>query len=226
MAFPDDLVATRRALHAVAEHVLAPALHRATGHIGLRRSDGGFATPPYPDGGLESAVGVSGRELVIRRAEIERCSPLTTLRAAADLVGIEPGAPADVYSPVTPLRPDQPLLIGADAASVVAELFEISDEALARFAAAHPGEEKPVAQLWPEHFDLALTADEVNFGGSPGDAEHDAPYFYVGPWTTRVGSFWNEPFGASLTFRDGMDVDEVVDFFELGRERVGLDPTA
>ena len=28
-------------------------------------------------------------------------------------------------------------------------------------------------QLWPEHFDLATSIGEVNYGGSPGDAGHD-----------------------------------------------------
>jgi hypothetical protein len=53
------------------------------------------------------------------------------------------------------------------------------------------------AVLWPEHFDVAVTVDEVNYGISPGDAEHPLPYAYVGPWTPRAGAFWNEPFGAS-----------------------------
>ena len=39
--------------------------------------------------------------------------------------------------------------------------------------------------LWPEHFDVGLAVDEVNYGGSPGDVTHANPYAYVGPWTTR-----------------------------------------
>ena len=42
---------------------------------------------------------------------------------------------------------------------------------------------RAAVQLWPEHFDLATTIDEVNYGGSPGDDGHPLPYLYVGPWT-------------------------------------------
>ena len=57
------------------------------------------------------------------------------------------------------------------------------------------GGEEPV--LWPEHFDYAITAGDeaagtrANYGGSPGDADHDEPYLYVGPWEPRTGPLWN-----------------------------------
>ena len=41
-----------------------------------------------------------------------------------------------------------------------------------------------------------IGVDEVNYGMSPGDGFHAAPYAYVGPWTPREGAFWNVPFGA------------------------------
>ena len=40
--------------------------------------------------------------------------------------------------------------------------------------------------LWPEHFDLAIDVDEVNYGVSPGDGYHGAPYAYVGPWLSLI----------------------------------------
>ena len=36
--------------------------------------------------------------------------------------------------------------------------------------------------LWPEHFDVGIDANEVNYGVSPGDASCPEPYAYVGPW--------------------------------------------
>ena len=36
--------------------------------------------------------------------------------------------------------------------------------------------------LWPEHFDVAVTDNEVNYGVSAGDDGHPLPYAYVGPW--------------------------------------------
>ena len=47
----DALVATRRSLHQVAEHVLSAARKRATGHeIALVPGEGGVRTPSLPDG--------------------------------------------------------------------------------------------------------------------------------------------------------------------------------
>ena len=47
----DVFTATRRGWHAVAEHVVAPARHRANTKIGLRFTRGGFGTPFFADGG-------------------------------------------------------------------------------------------------------------------------------------------------------------------------------
>ena len=65
------------------------------------------------------------------------------------------------------------------------------------------------AQLWPEHFDLAVIVDlpggaRVNVGFSPGDGFHDAPYAYVGPHDTGglSGDYWNAPFGAYLGYAE------------------------
>ena len=44
------LAATRAGWHRVAEHMLAAALYRATGHTGLVRSPGGFRAPSLGDG--------------------------------------------------------------------------------------------------------------------------------------------------------------------------------
>ena len=65
------------------------------------------------------------------------------------------------------------------------------------------------AQLWPEHFDLAVTADvadgrQVNVGFSPGDTFSAEPYLYVGPHDTSSldDPFWNAPFGAYVTYEE------------------------
>jgi hypothetical protein len=61
------------------------------------------------------------------------------------------------------------------------------------------------AQLWPEHFDLAVIVHVVgagvNVGFSPGDGWLAEPYVYVGPHDTTdlTDSFWNAPFGSVLT---------------------------
>jgi hypothetical protein len=62
----------------------------------------------------------------------------------------------------------------------------------------------------------AATISEVNYGGSPGGAEHDRTYPYVGPFEPPPrGGFWNERFGAS---RDWREIDRVHDVQRFVRE--------
>ncbi len=84
--------------------------------------------------------------------------------------------------------------------------------------------------LWPEHFDVAATEDEVNYGVSAGDGLHDTPYAYVGPWTVPTGPFWNAPFGALYPLDRADDVDgltsRIADFFQRGRSQLQTDRSA
>lgn len=215
---PASYPATREALHTVAEHVLAAALHRATGRIGLRVTPGGFGTPPFVVEGIEQQLRISGTDLVVVTGDTERRSPLRTVGQAAAFVGIDPGAPASVYPPATPLEPDAPLDLDPDAVTVVHEWFRSIGTSLEALRAEHQDLEPSIAQLWPEHFDLAISMAEVNYGGSPGDASHVGPYAYVGPWKPEQysGDFWNEPFGASRSHVDVPSAEELVAFFETG----------
>jgi hypothetical protein len=222
----DELRPTRLAWQAVAEHVLAAALYRATGRIGLRQGPGGITTPPFPTAGDASAraertIAIVGTELVVEDRDGERRAPLTTLRAAGELAGVTPGAPAEVYQPATPLDLDAPLTIDAAAAIQLASWYALVDGALEQLRSEVPST-PPVAQLWPEHFDLATPIDEVNFGGSPGDAAHPVPYLYVGPFALPPpeGGFWNESFGASRAGSEVRSVDDAVAFFREGRDRL------
>jgi hypothetical protein len=74
-----------------------------------------------------------------------------------------------------------------------------------------------LVQLWPEHFDIAIElGDEAggkraNFGASPGDDQHDEPYFYVGPWTAEIsGELWNAKGfkGAELGYSELLEADD------------------
>ena len=96
--------------------------------------------------------------------------------------------------------------------------FALGNEALQQLVAMEADAEPSEIQLWPEHFDIATTIARVNYGASPGDAEHPEPYLYVGPWEPRKGPFWNEPFGASLPCMEVPDVAAAVDFFLAGRD--------
>lgn len=194
------LVATRRSLHAVGELVIAGPQYQSDATIRLKVLDGGF-------GGAVSGVRVQGADLVWDGGR----TPLTgTCRELASAAGVVAGKP-DVYADGSGVGVDDPLTVDPEAAEVLLGWFARADAALRTFA---PGEQ-PV--LWPEHFDVAVTVDEVNYGGSPGDDGHPAPYAYVGPHTLREGPFWNAPFGALRPADELPDADAVVAFFAEGR---------
>lgn len=197
----EQLVATRRSLHGVAELVIAGPQHRAAGTIRLKVTPGGF-------GGVRSAVRIEGSDLVWGGGR----APLKgTCRELADAAGVDVGAPVGVYGETSGVDPDEPLAIDAVAVALLADWFARGDAALRALAPA----EEPV--LWPEHFDVGIAVDEVNYGVSPGDAAHQRPYAYVGPWTPREGDFWNASFGALRPADDLPDADAVLAFFAEGR---------
>lgn len=203
-----DRATTRRSLHGLAELVLAGPQFRQSGTIELRSVPGGFATVHDP------AVMVIGHELVAGDLRV----PLDG-RSFDDLAA----AIGLVTSPLSDVYTDGPGLLGPDVARVdpavakeIAHAFDLGDEALRQLAPDH----RPI--LWPEHFDLAIEVEEVNFGVSPGDDFLDEPYAYVGPWQVerRVGEFWNAPFGAAQTLTQLGDALAVLAFFREGRSLV------
>jgi hypothetical protein len=104
----------------------------------------------------------------------------------------------------------------ADAARL-AEFFAFAQDVLEtlRAEAAEPSE----IHLWPEHFDVAFDAGEVNYGASPGDEHHDEPYLYVGPWSApEPGPLWNAASfpGAELTWP--VDAATALAFFRERRD--------
>lgn len=203
------LVGTRRALHGVAEYVLAGPQYAASQSIRLRVTPGGFGTCLAPD------LRVAGVELVTAHTRL----PLTTTCAElAVAAGVEPRDLRDVYAVGPELSTDDPVLVDSEASSVILGALARGDAAMHVFAPA----EVPV--LWPEHFDLGVTVDEVNYGVSPGDSYSVVPYAYVGPWTQRTGEFWNVPFGAARPMLDLPDVDALVRFFREGAQRAAQDP--
>jgi hypothetical protein len=212
------LVATRESWHRVAEHVLAAGQFAAEGEIRLRAWPGGFAT----------TVGIGGRQLavvtdriVVADGDAMRSQPLTTLGAAARFVEVPLGLRGS-YAPATAVDPDAPLDVDAGAAVRLAGWFALGDAALRRIG----GPAEPV--LWPEHFDLGVTVDAVNYGASPGDAARPGPYLYVGPHEgpTSTHAYWNEPFGAALDAGRITTEQDAVAFFSEGRARVLEDRSA
>jgi hypothetical protein len=213
---PDRLAMTREGLHRVAEHVLAAARYAQTGHIGLMPSPGGFRTP---DG---TFLAVEGTDLLVGGAEGTRRITLTTIRAAAEFADVTPGAPAQVYKPATPLNPDEPLMIDPEAARLLAGWYQLGARAMTILTAEIPGDQPGPVVLWPEHFDVGMTAAAINYGASPGDDQVPDPYLYVGPYDGPPPgdpAFWNAPFGAVRTFRQIGTVAEAAAFFRDARAR-------
>ncbi len=214
---PSVLVESRRNWHRVAEHVLAAGQFAAAGTIRLRPHPGGFATVVGVDG---RTLAVDGNRLVVLDGAERRETVLTTVGDAAAFAGVEPGLRGS-YSPVTSGDPDTPLVIDLAAARLMADWYALSDDALRRFTAGLGETPEPV--LWPEHLDVAVTVDDVNYGGCLGDDALPEPYLYVGPHEgppsgpADDAAFWNMPFGAAVTIDRIRTPDEAVDFFSQGR---------
>src|SRR4051794_37374177 len=116
----DAYVATRTAWHTLAERVLAPARHAATGRIGLRATGGGITTAPFGD---DRSLALIGTELVIRDGAATPRSTIPPLRAAAEAAGTEPDATTGVFPATTPADPDTPFDIDPAMAAALADWF-------------------------------------------------------------------------------------------------------
>jgi hypothetical protein len=188
-------------LHGLAELVLAGPQYRRSGTIRLRVTPTGFATVAAPDVRVEAdALVVEGRRIPYEGR--------TFAQLAAD-AGLDAGVPEGVYKDTSGARLDDPVV--TDGAVTVLSALTLGDAALRLFAP----DATPV--LWPEHFDVGISLDEVNYGVSTGDSAIPEPYAYVGPWTPRQGGFWNVSFGAARPLRELGDATAVAEFFAEGR---------
>jgi hypothetical protein len=200
---------TRRTLHGVAELVLAGPQFVQSQTVRLRVTPGGFGTVTTPH------LRVEELDLVSPTARVPLSGTFATLARA---VGVEARAPGEAYAGGPAIEPDDPVVLDAEAVEVIVRALAHGDAALRAFAP----EQEPV--LWPEHFDLAISVAEVNFGVSPGDAHIPEPYAYVGPWTPREGTFWNTPFGAArILSSEASDVESLIEFFQVGALRAADD---
>jgi hypothetical protein len=185
----------------VAEPLLAGPQPRTQGTIRLRITPGGF-------GQVAGPWRVEGTDLVGPDLRVPLTGTVADVSRAADF---EAGAPT-IYSDHAELAEDAPLAVDPDAAAELAGWFARGDAGLRAFAP----DEEPV--LWPEHFDLGIALDEVNYGISPGDGGHARPYAYVGPWTKREGPFWNADFGSVCDADQLPDAEAVAAYFGAGRQ--------
>lgn len=208
---PHTLSSTRRALHGVAELVLAAPQHAQSRTVRLRVTPGGFGTIATP------VLRVEGLALVGPEVEV----PLSgTFAEVARAAGVEARTLREVYAGGPEVEPDDEVVLDPGAVALLLEAFAVGDAALRAFAP----DQEPV--LWPEHFDVAITSAEVNYGVSPGDTDLPSPYAYVGPWAPRRGDFWNVPFGCARPMSELPDAAALLAFFEEGARRAASDPLA
>jgi hypothetical protein len=200
---PVDLIATRRSLHAVAGLVLAGPQYRAHHDIRLRVRGSGFGTVVGPDVRVVEASVVRDDVIV----PIDAATPATIAKE----LGLTASGLRDVYADGPGIGPDDVLAAAPEQAAHLAACLAAGDDALARLAP------DAARVLWPEHFDVAIRVDEINYGVSPGDGFSAVPYAYVGPSTVTGDPFWNAPFGASLPLGAIPSADAIVAFFKAGR---------
>jgi hypothetical protein len=199
---PATLVATRVALHRLAERVISPARSKANTKIGLRYTRGGFGTPFF---GADVQVRVCGPELVVLEGGVERRARISTLADAASLIG-RGLLPDDL-----PLDSER-LPVDDDAAAFLGDWYGFAASVLEELRAeAGPAAEPSRVQLWPEHFDLAVelgsesAGARAGYGLSPGDDAHPEPYMYVAPWVAPpAGELWQATgfSGAELSYAE------------------------
>lgn len=225
---PEGYQSARDGYHRLAYAIVAEARRQATTKFGLRYTRGGFGTPFFGD---DEQVRVEYGTLVRQRAGQIRSAPITTLRAAAELVGTEPATVAAETD--SPELGDLDADLGAtlETGRFLADWFGFAWATLEELRVTPDAVDVERTQLWPGHFDAAIAMGDAGagaratFGASPGDAGHPAPYLYIGPWGPLDDDpFWNASgfAGAELGYRElladnGTDVvGRAVQFFRTG----------
>jgi hypothetical protein len=217
---------TRSDLHRVCAHVLARRRFDVSGHFGLRASPAGVATPAF--GPEPEVLRIAGTRLVREVGVQARIREVNgaTLRELAVFAAVDlesPFSAGDATPPVGEI--DTPLHLLPAELAVITDWFGLGWRVLDTVLSELPAASEPATiQLWPEHFDVgtsvAFESDErVNLGFSAGDASSSEPYAYVGPWGTERpgdGSYWNAPYGASLSRSRAKGEEDAAAFIQTG----------
>ena len=177
---PASFAQTRKALHIVAEDLLAPQ-RRPENEIALRYTRGGFGTPYFELDGADCQVRVEHNELIHQRGDEEL--------QRRPIPGVDP-EPARALGE----------FYGFACAVLEEERAEESDE--------DPSLVQLWPEHFDIAFELGYEAkgQRANYGASPGDDNHREPYLYVGPWDPgkAEGKLWNATAfkGAELSYSE------------------------
>ena len=203
----EAFVSTRRQLRGLAESLIGGPQHRAAGTIRLAVRPDGFV-------GVALPLAVRGTEFTWQDGSAALAG---TPGALAEAAGVDYGPPEGVYEIVDPLPADAVLDIDPAAVELIDRSLYAGGYALKQVLP----ESHPV--LWPEHFDVAVTEDEVNYGVSAGDSPRhpvrlrrtvDAPHRRLLERAVRGGVLtWTRP-TTSTNWRRTPAA-----FFQQGRNR-------
>ncbi|GJM37127.1 MAG: hypothetical protein DHS20C19_04940 [Acidimicrobiales bacterium] len=232
---PEQFPAARDGFHRLAYGVVAEARRLATTKFGLRYTRGGFGTPFFK---ADEQVRVEGNRLVHQRGDAADTVEITSLRAAADFLGLEPGTEAGEHDSPPLGDLDEDLGTTAEAGEFLGQWYGLAWSVLEELRLTPGAVDPERTQLWPGHFDPAIAMGDADagtratYGASPGDANHPEPYLYIGPWgeIDATDPFWNaDGFpGAELSFAEMTKGDDHVaaalSFFRAGYDR--LDTTS
>ena len=180
--------------------------------IELRVCEGGFTTSRAPD------LRIDGDTLVAGRRRRSSCTGGQWRRWLLMPGSVRPLR--DVYAVGPDVGTGRPARARLGGGPSDLRAFELGDRAMQTVAPDRP------RVLWPEHFDVRMDRDEVNYGCLrrrvlPRALRVRRP---VGPSrggprpTPRTLAFWNAPFGASRTIRALGDEAGVLAFFEEGMQ--------
>jgi len=202
---PPDFQATVRALHQVAEEVLAPA-RKPDNEIALEPTPGGFGTPEFEWEGSRHRVRVEGAELV---REVDGA-------AARSPLDVDPAAAAALA---------RWFAFGAATLERLAAAAGPADEPAAPIL--WPEHFDVAIELGSE-----AGGRRATYGFSPGDEQHPRPYAYVGPWTPQpAGALWNATgfAGAELGYAELQASDDpgaaAFEFLSVHRDALADTPT-
>ena len=195
---PDDYLETVDALHRLTVYVISPAQRLVNGEIILRSLPGGFGTYEFGDG---TVVRIDGARPGRRRRPRPRRAPITTLRAAAELAGIEPDVgQADQFDVPAARRPRRAAARRRAAVADLADWYALVTGVLETLRA----EAGPADDAQPPCGSGRSTStrdrpgrradgQRGTYGGSPADGHHAEPYLYASPWAGRIDPFFGDP---------------------------------
>lgn len=233
---PNGYSTARDGYHRLAYGVVAEARRLANTKFGLRFTRGGFGTPFFGD---DEQVRVEHGHLVHQRGDHADSIEITSLRRAAEFLGIEPGTEAGEHDSPPLGDLDEDLGTTAETGAFLASWFGFAWSVLEELRLTDGAVDVDRTQLWPGHFDPAIAMGDAGaggratFGASPGDADHDEPYLYVGAWgdVDRTDGYWNETAfnGASMTYEELRAAEDpvaaAIGFFRSGHGKLRADGT-